>query len=60
LEGAGTGPLSSADGIEAERGARGNDRGSHRQKIDLLDLQLPTPAPDGAAWIDAYRYWAGR
>jgi hypothetical protein len=35
-------------------------RGSHRQKIDLLDLPLTNPAPDGAAWIDAYRHWAGR
>ncbi len=35
-------------------------RGRHRQKIDLLDLPLPTPAPDGADWIDAYRAWAGR
>ncbi|MDG4760540.1 hypothetical protein [Micromonospora sp. WMMD710] len=35
-------------------------RDRHRQKIDLLDLPLPTPAPVGAAWIDAYRHWAGR
>jgi hypothetical protein len=35
-------------------------RGRHRQRIDLLDLPLPAPAPDGAAWIDAYRHWAGR
>ncbi|MEU4680915.1 hypothetical protein [Micromonospora sp. NPDC023737] len=35
-------------------------RGHHRQRIDLLDLPLPTPAPDGAGWIDAYRHWAGR
>lgn len=35
-------------------------RGRHRQRIDLLDLPLPTPAPDGTAWIDAYRHWAGR
>ncbi|MBM0257088.1 calcium-binding protein [Micromonospora sp. 4G55] len=35
-------------------------RGRHRQRIGLLDLPLPTPAPDGAGWIDAYRYWAGR
>ncbi|MBQ1067080.1 hypothetical protein ACWEOR_23490 [Micromonospora chalcea] len=35
-------------------------RGRHRQRIDLLDLPLLTPAPDGAAWIDAYRHWAGR
>ncbi|WP_405427725.1 hypothetical protein [Micromonospora sp. NBC_00617] len=35
-------------------------RGHHRQRIDLLDLPIPTPPPDGAAWIDAYRHWAGR
>src|SRR5882757_4837496 len=32
-------------------------RGRDRQRIDLLDLPLPTPPPDGAAWIDAYRHW---
>ena len=35
-------------------------RGRDRQRIGLLDLPLPIPAPDGAAWIDAYRHWAGR
>ena len=35
-------------------------RGRDRQRIDLLDLPLPDPAPDGAAWIDAYLHWAGR
>ncbi|WP_206024862.1 hypothetical protein [Micromonospora zingiberis] len=35
-------------------------RGRHRQRIGILDLPLPTPAPDGAAWIDAYRHWVGR
>ncbi|MFG3604306.1 hypothetical protein [Micromonospora chersina] len=35
-------------------------RGRHWQRIDLLDLPLPTPAPGGNAWIDAYRHWAGR
>jgi hypothetical protein len=35
-------------------------RGRERQRIDLLDLPLPTPPPDGAEWIDAYRHWAGR
>lgn len=35
-------------------------RGRERQRIDLLDLPLPTPPPDGAGWIDAYRHWAGR
>jgi hypothetical protein len=35
-------------------------RGRHRQRIDVLDLPLPDPPPDGAEWIDAYRHWAGR
>lgn len=35
-------------------------RGRHRQRVGLLDLPLPTPMPDGAVWIDAYRHWAGR
>ncbi|TDB94025.1 hypothetical protein E1091_11355 [Micromonospora fluostatini] len=35
-------------------------RGRHRQRVDLLDLPLPIPVPEGAAWIDAYRHWAGR
>jgi len=35
-------------------------RGRDRQRIDLLDLPLPTPPPNGTDWIDAYRYWAGR
>jgi hypothetical protein len=29
------------------------------QRISLLDLPLPDPAPDGAEWIEAYRRWAG-
>ncbi|KPI15871.1 putative protein family, calcium binding protein, CcbP [Actinobacteria bacterium OV450] len=33
-------------------------RGPHRQAIAILDLPLPTPAPDGAEWIHAYRHWA--
>lgn len=32
-------------------------RGKHRQRIPILDLPLPTPPPDGAEWIDAYRHW---
>lgn len=34
--------------------ARGNDR----QAISLLDLPLPSPAPSGADWIEAYRHWS--
>lgn len=33
-------------------------RGRQRQTIPILDLPLPTPAPKGAAWIEAYRHWA--
>ena len=32
-------------------------RGRQRQSIPILDLPLPTPAPEGAAWIEAYRHW---
>ena len=28
-----------------------------RQKIEILDLPLPTPAPAGAEWIAAYHHW---
>lgn len=27
------------------------------QRIPILDLPLPKPAPAGAEWIDAYRRW---
>ncbi len=30
-----------------------------RQTIPLLDLPLPTPPPEGAQWIEAYRHWLG-
>lgn len=33
-------------------------RGRARQRIPLLDLPLPTPPPDGAEWVEAYRAWA--
>ena len=35
-------------------------RGRTRQRIAILDVTLPSPRPDGAAWIEAYRYWARR
>ena len=31
--------------------------GNARQKIGILDLPLPTPAPAGAEWITAYHHW---
>jgi hypothetical protein len=30
---------------------------AHKQTIPILDLPLPTPPPDGAEWIEAYRRW---
>jgi hypothetical protein len=30
-----------------------------RQAIPIVDLPLPTPPPEGAEWIDAYRHWQG-
>jgi uncharacterized hydantoinase/oxoprolinase family protein len=32
-------------------------RGRVRQSLSILDLPLPTPPPDGAEWIEAYRRW---
>jgi hypothetical protein len=32
-------------------------RGRSTQRIPILDLPLPTPQPDGADWIAAYRRW---
>ena len=32
-------------------------RGRSRQSLPILDLLLPTPSPDGAEWIEAYRWW---
>jgi hypothetical protein len=33
-------------------------RGRARQRIGILDLPIPNPAPDGAEWIAAYRHWS--
>jgi hypothetical protein len=32
-------------------------RGRLRQSIPILDLVLPSPAPAGSEWIEAYRCW---
>jgi hypothetical protein len=32
-------------------------RGGKRQSIPILDLPLPNAPPEGAEWIEAYRYW---
>jgi len=31
--------------------------GKTRRRIALSELPLPTPPPEGAEWIVAYRYW---
>ena len=33
-------------------------RGAVKQTIPLVDLSLPSPRPEGAEWIEAYRRWA--
>lgn len=33
-------------------------RDTYKQTIPILDLPLPTPPPDGAEWIEAYRRWS--
>lgn len=33
-------------------------RGKAKQRVPILELPLPTPLPQGAEWIDAYRMWA--
>jgi hypothetical protein len=32
-------------------------RGCKRQTVSILDLPLPSPPPEGAEWIAAYKYW---
>src|ERR1035437_3529743 len=32
-------------------------RDGMKQRIEILDLPLPKPAPAGAEWIAAYNYW---
>jgi len=34
--------------------------GRERQLLPILDVPLPTPPPEGAVWIEAYRRWRGR
>lgn len=33
-------------------------RGPSTQRIAILELPLPTPRPEGAEWVEAYRRWA--
>ena len=33
------------------------ERSGEQQRIDLIDLPLPSPPPTGAEWIAAYRRW---
>jgi hypothetical protein len=47
--------LSGADELIAICRRRGK-----RQKVRLLDLELPVPRPKGAEWVAAYQRWARR
>ena len=49
--------VESIDLIRSEEIVAMCKRGRLRQSIPILDLLLPTPAPEGAAWIAAYRHW---
>lgn len=49
--------VSGIDLTESEQLVAMCERGPWRQRIALLDLPLPTPAPAGAEWIAAYRHW---
>ena len=33
-------------------------RGKLRQRIPVLELPLPSPPPEGAEWIEAFRRWS--
>jgi hypothetical protein len=33
------------------------ERQGERQRLSLSDLPLPSPPPEGAQWIAAYRLW---
>jgi hypothetical protein len=35
-------------------------RGGKRQRVRLLDLELPVPRPKGAEWVAAYHRWSRR
>jgi hypothetical protein len=49
-------------GIEQDDGGLGIvavcERRGERQRLSLSDLPLPSPPPEGAQWIAAYRLWA--
>jgi hypothetical protein len=33
-------------------------RGKSKQALPITDLPLPSPPPEGAEWIEAYRCWS--
>ncbi len=33
------------------------ERGRDKQAVGIADLALPSPRPEGAEWIEAYRFW---
>ena len=33
-------------------------RGKEKQRIPILDLNVPDPPPEGWEWVEAFRHWA--
>ncbi|MDQ1308349.1 MAG: hypothetical protein QG671_4183, partial [Actinomycetota bacterium] len=50
--------VESVDLTDDERIVAVCSRGGHRQRVSILDLPLPDPAPEGVEWIEAYRVWS--
>jgi hypothetical protein len=50
--------VESLDVTEDEQIVAVCSRGKSRQRIPISDLPLPSPPPEGAEWIDAFRRWA--
>ena len=34
-------------------------RGKEKLRVDILELPLPSPVPEGGEWIEAFRHWHG-
>ena len=32
-------------------------RGKEKQRIPILDLNVPDPPPEGWEWVEAFRHW---
>lgn len=49
-----------SEGVDLEEGQRIVAicrRGRENQSIPILGLPMPSPSPEGAEWVEAYRRW---